>query len=434
MTAQREYGQTFASLNPRAPVFDPKSTGQLDVTATWTDQDDHVCKQVVDAPVASFTIRPDDLPQPATLFRHEFGDTRHRMVTYMLRAVSRFRQYFNEANPDAYTRTTSLTVPILSSSRPPPPVVLAARPAFEWKETGNLNATGAVFTRQRLATRIRITLQPPWHTSGAGELLGVVVRPEGSGSELDSVVSQAGYDPIYQSFGVAGGGPYASEITSGTGQPRTMLIKEAGVNAVVVPHQPRYLADEQCWVSDVSLTGPYERTLVQLVVARYQPESLDGQWLSDLVRADTVPMLPERTLTVTRKDGAFEVKLIGVVPDVISVNRVDMVLERCRRPPGVPVEAVDLIGVGAEADGVPAWIKENIRPVAWTAPWADNRFRKQWKATFPVQPGEVYRVRVREVEFIPNDTDRTGAQLKTGTAGELTERTVFTDIVLLPVV
>jgi hypothetical protein len=60
LTAQREYDQTFASLNPSAPVFDPKSTGQLEVTATCTDQDDHVPKYVVDAPVASFTIRPDD--------------------------------------------------------------------------------------------------------------------------------------------------------------------------------------------------------------------------------------------------------------------------------------------------------------------------------------------------------------------------------------
>lgn len=434
LNAVRDVDQTFASLNPGAPVFDPKSTGQLDVTATWTDQDDHTPSPVVDAPVASFTIRPDDSPQPATLFRHEFGDTRHRTVTYTLRAVSRFRQYFKEADPSAYVRTTSLTVPILSSSRPPPPVVLAARPAFEWKETGNLNATDAVFTRKRLPSRIRITLQPPWHTTGAGELLGVVVRPEGSGSELDGVVSQAGYDPIYPSFGVAGGGPYAREISSGTGQPRTLLIKEAGANAVVVPHEPRYLADEQCWVSDVSLTGPYERSLVQLAVARYQPDSMDGQWLSDLARADTVPILPERTLTVTRKDGAYEVKLVGVVSLAPSVNRVDMVLERCRRPAGVPAEAVDLIGFGAQADGVPAWIKDFFRQVQPTAPFADNQLRKQWKATFQVRPGELYRVRVREVEFIPNKTDQHSTQLKTGTPGEVNERLVFTDIVQLPVI
>lgn len=311
--------------------------------------------------------------------------------------------------------------------------MLAARPAFEWKETGNLNSTGAVFTRQRLATRIRITLQPPWHTSGAGELLAVVVRPEGSGSELDGVVSQAGYDPIYPSFGVADGGPYAREITSGTGQPRTLWIEEARANAVVVPHEPRYLADEQCWVSDVSLTGPYERSLVQLAVARYQPDSMNARWLSDLVRADTVPILPERMLTVTRKVGAFEVKLVGVVSMATSVNRVDMVLERCRRPAGVPAEAVDLIGFGAQADGVPAWTKDFFLPVQLIVPWADNQLRKQWKATLQVRPGEVYRVRVREVEFIPNKTDHQSTQLQTGTPDEVNEQLVFTDIVQLPV-
>jgi hypothetical protein len=433
LIAVRDFDQTFASLNPGAPVFDPKSTGQLDVTATWTDQDDYAPKNVVDAPVASLTIRPDDSPQPATLFRHEFGDTRHRTVTYTLRAVSRFRQYFRETDPNAYTRTTSITVPILSSSRPPPPVVLAARPAFEWKERGDLNATDAMFTRQRLASRIRITLQPPWHSTGAGELLAVVVRPEGSGLELDGVVSQAGYDPIYKSFGVAGGGPYAREITSGTGQPRTLWIEDAAANVVVVPHVPRYLADEQCWVSDVSLAGPYERSLVQLAVARYQPDSLNAKSLSDLVRADTVPVLPERTLTVTRKAGAFEVKLVGVVPDTRSVNRVDMVLERCRRPAGVPAEAVDLIGFSPQPDGVPAWIQEFFIPVRPNAPDASNQARKQWRATLPVRAGELYRVRVREVEFIPNSTDRESAPLQTGSAGEVNERTVFTDIVQLPV-
>jgi hypothetical protein len=248
------------------------------------------------------------------------------------------------------------------------------------------------------------------------------------------VVSQAGYDPIYPSFGVAGGGPYAREITSGTGQPRTLFIREAGANAVVVPHKPLYLADEQCWVSDVSLTGPYERSLVQLVVARYQPDSMDGRWLSDLVRVDTVPILPERTLTVTRKDGAFEIKLVGVVSEAISVNRVDMVLERCRRPAGVPAEAVDLIGFGAQSDGVPAWIKDLSLPVDPIAPFAANQFRKVWKKTFQVRPGEMYRVRVREVEFIPNKTRHDSTPLQTGTPREVNERTVYTDIVPLPVI
>jgi hypothetical protein len=145
--------------------------------------------------------------------------------------------------------------------------------------------------------------------------------------------------------------------------------------------------------------------------------------------------LPERRLTVTRQDGAFEVKLVGVVSDAKSVNRVDMVLERCRRPAGVPAEAVDLIGVSAEADNVPAWVNDG--PVREPEPIGGVEgvmARKQWKATFSVRPGEVYRVRVREVEFIPNDTDRTGAHLKTATAGEIAERTVFTDIVSLPVV
>jgi hypothetical protein len=94
---------------------------------------------------------------------------------------------------------------------------------------------------------------------------------------------------------------------------------------------------------------------------------------------------------------------------------------------------VDLIGFGAQADGVPAWIKDLSLPVQPTAPFADNQLRKVWKKTFQVRPGEVYRVRVREVEFIPNKTDHQSTQLKTGTPDEINERLLFTDIVQLPV-
>src|SRR5262249_9418002 len=111
----------------------------------------------------------------------------------------------------------------------------------------------------------------------------------------------------------------------------------------------------------------------------------------------------------------------------------EVVVEGGRRPAGARAEAVDLIGFGAQADGVPAWIKDFFLSVQPNAPFADNQFRKEWKATFQVRPGELYRVRVREVEFIPNKTDHQSTQLQTGTPGEVNERLVFTEIVKLPV-
>jgi hypothetical protein len=105
-----------------------------------------------------------------------------------------------------------------------------------------------------------------------------------------------------------------------------------------------------------------------------------------------------------------------------------MVLERCQRPAGVPADTVDLIGFGSASGGVPVWVKEQLRD-----PQPSGVASKQWTANFFVRPGEIYRLRVREVELIPNTTDSTGTHLKTGTPDEITERTVFTDIVPLPV-
>ena len=54
--------------------------------------------------------------------------------------------------------------------------------------------------------------------------------------------------------------------------------------------------------------------LVSLSVARYQPFSLPGLELSPLVRVDHVPLLPTRTLTVTRDAAGVVVRLDGLGP------------------------------------------------------------------------------------------------------------------------
>jgi hypothetical protein len=423
LKAHREPGQTYVTLHPDSPLLDPKSTAQLDITASWDD--------VTDAPVTSLVVDPDDSLQPQTLFRHEFGDTRHRTVNYTLSAVSRFRHYFRDSDPTAFTRVSKPPpVVVLNSRRPAPPVVLSARSAFEWVTAGNLDAQGAVLTRKRLSTRVRLTLQPPWHTTGVGELVGVIVRPDGDApGSLEDFVSLVGHDPLYPSFGFLGGGPFAGDITSGSGVPRSLRIAEAGADAVVKPHAPAFHSDEQSWLCDVGFTAAFNHTLVQLAVARYQPNSLDGLWISEVVRTDLVPILPERTLTVTRKADRYTVKLSGPISSATAVNRVDLSIERCRRPDGMPAEQVDLVEVGDALDGVPAWKELTSFPLepAGLSPnlhWASQVF-------LPNEPSE-FRLRIREVELLPNSVAQPGIGLKTGTAGEVKERTVFTDIVALP--
>lgn len=434
LTAHREPGRTIATLSPRTPVLDPMSTAQLDVTACWREHEDGAVHEVNATPVTSITVDAAGSPHPATLFRHEFGDTRHRTVTYTLRAVSRFRPYFRGSDPVAFTRTSTLPpVTVLSTARPVPPVVLSASPAFAWKHTGDLDAPGSVLTRQRLGGHVRLTLQAPWYTTGEGESLAVLVRPDGDrSSALDDLVSQAGHDPICPSFGYRGGGPFARDITSGTGEERTLPVADAAVDVVVKPHIP-VRQGEGCWQCDVGVTPAFAHTFLQFAVARYQPHSLDGLWLSDVIRTDLVPLLPERTLRVTRRTGKFEVKLIGPVLAAKPAGRVDMILERCRRPAGMPAEQVDLIAFDDAPDGVPAWVPSRVSSPLPKA--AGLPPLKQWTSAFAVAPGAgLFRVRVREVELIPATAAQPDADPHSGTPNEIKERTVFTEIVPLPAI
>jgi hypothetical protein len=439
LTAFRDPNTTYALFKPQSDVLDPGSTAQLDIIARWRDQVDDVPHEATDVPVDVLTIDPDGPPRPPTLFRQEFGDTRHRTVTYTLRAVSRFRQYFSDSGrPDDFAVTKELPPVIVpSTARPVPPVVGSAHPAFLWKETGDLQAPSHVLVRDRLGNRVRIALQQPWHSTGAGELLAVVVRPEdeATSDRLSPFVSQAGHDPLYPSKGIPMGAPFARHITSATGPARQLRLEEADADVVVVPHRPAFHADRQCWLGDVAFTGAdntsFNCGLVRLAVARYQPNSLDGLWLSPVVRTDLVPLLPDRSLRVTRFADRYEVKLTGPVSPAPAVNRVDMILERCPQPGGLPADKVDLIGFEG-ATGVPAWQSAAVhKPAPKRA--GLSPVLKEWTTEFflPSDSGP-FRVRVREVELIPNMEPRPGAFLRSATPGEVAERTVFTDTVLLP--
>ncbi|MEU3490621.1 hypothetical protein [Streptomyces massasporeus] len=146
-----------------------------------------------------------------------------------------------------------------------------------------------------------------------------------------------------------------------------------------------------------------------------------------------MPPLPDRTLRVTRKaDRQYEFKLTGIVSPAPAVNRVDMILERCTQPGGVPADKVDLVGFET-VTGVPAWQRHGFPRSPEPKRVGLSPVLKEWKSEFLVPPDDgPFRVRVREVEFLPNEEPRPGAFLKSGTPGEVTERTVLTDTVLLP--
>ncbi len=213
---KRLSGESFCVLDGTIANH-AKSTGRLDVDATWTEQVDdlgrdapedgangadvrhlqgHVGDFLLEAFEDDCRVGRDDVTTPtgkgnAHRLRHELGDTRHRVVTYTSKATTRFREYFpaevidgvDDAGQPLITRTgapVSLAVP--SSRRPDPPDIAYVIPTFRWTQEPLLRAGGVaagIGTRRiRHGGGLRVYLRRPWYSSGDGEQLGVVLQDQ----------------------------------------------------------------------------------------------------------------------------------------------------------------------------------------------------------------------------------------------------------------
>ncbi|MEJ2008201.1 MAG: hypothetical protein P8Z30_08615 [Acidobacteriota bacterium] len=127
-------------------------------------------------------------------WRHDFGDTKYRKVSYEAVATTRFREYFPITDPEQLTRKSpAVQVDVPNSARPARPNILYVVPTFGWERKdgvhfgGNTRPTvaetpisgisGYGSTSKRMPGGLRIYLDRPWYSSGDGELLGVVIWP-----------------------------------------------------------------------------------------------------------------------------------------------------------------------------------------------------------------------------------------------------------------
>lgn len=193
----RSTGETFARLRGMV-YFSVRSTGQLDLVATWSEPIDslsepgpkeidghgHVAMVRVDSALPEPKPFPSDAPAPdGTLpwpnagglpvpfpnvaelpgpyqvtdpeadgflephelqefqrdeLKHEFGDTKHRWVRYRLTGTTRFREYFPSSvtsDPAKISRTgEEVLVNVLASARPEAPKVQYIVPSWRWDQ------------------------------------------------------------------------------------------------------------------------------------------------------------------------------------------------------------------------------------------------------------------------------------------------------------
>ncbi|HYF95321.1 MAG TPA: hypothetical protein VD969_24175 [Symbiobacteriaceae bacterium] len=350
MGVARDHGVTWADIRYVTPI-DGKSTQKLDVTATWSLHVDPLGKQepeVVDGSAHAFTTPVD--PNSVSLQglgRHEFGDTKHRLVHYKGIAMTRFPEFFPEGTTPL-TRTTDETtgdrdLHIPSTARPDVPDVLYVLPAFEW--VPGVSGSTSIMTRKGNA--LRIYLNRPWYSSGDDEKLGVIlnVRPvEGtwpvdvareirwkyqSGWAEDPTVTSAPTPPALTPDRFS----LALPAVDGYG-----LAEVPGSRATVVPHEVAYDVNQGLWYCDVRIEPaegytPY-MPFVRLALARYQPYSINDVHLSRIALADFAQLTPDRTVSITpgAKKGDYNISLVGLHAHVKNAaapfRRVEATVER----------------------------------------------------------------------------------------------------------
>ncbi|MGA8183615.1 MAG: hypothetical protein WB819_08225, partial [Terriglobia bacterium] len=309
-------------------------------------------------------------------WRHDFGDTKYRKVGYQAVATTRFREYFPTLAPDQLTRKSPVVqVDVPNSARPARPKVLYVVPTFGWERKDGVRFDGNTrpdisgtpisgikgfgATSKRMPGGLRIYLDRPWYSSGAGELLGAVVWPgvlqapvkksgvvvnqgdlpthqvvggsQQSGSRqkrvnlkqfarmekltaelpesLKHVVTQWGMDPIWASNSLPADMPTFGHFQNTTQiglrltleeleglQGPTDSFYEVGVAAFT----PEYDKERGLWYCDVEIdAGQSYMPFIRLALVRYQPHSLPDAHLSHVVLADLAQLTPERTATIT---------------------------------------------------------------------------------------------------------------------------------------
>lgn len=360
----RDPGAPHVDLQARVRLHGP-TTGKIEIEADWHEWVDDLDKprpeRVAGHGVLAEIALSENYPnlfslsnavaeqqaeggkQRAAGNRHEFGDTRYRLIRYRLRAATRFREYLPPtlyAQPDKVTRLgpvadgpvvetgadddpgapqqvragTAQNTVVPASAPPDVPRLMYVLPTFRWEETpgpGTLDVT-------RLGNGLRVWLERPWFSSGDGELLGVVIGGDGRNftdipDNLVPLVTQWGMDPLWdtaQPKHRARASDFPARVAD-----EAVRLQELPANVHVVGHRVHWDEPRARWYCDIELDpGRTYMPFVRLALARYQPNAIASAKLSRVVLAEFSQLLPRRRAVFEHKRGKLEFELRGVVP------------------------------------------------------------------------------------------------------------------------
>lgn len=245
--------------------------------------------------------------------RHEFGDTKHRRVTYHAVVTSRFEGDFPKppAAGDAdFSRLSNMVeVDIPSSVCPEPPAVRGIIPAFAWTRSDD----GVTRSAKRRGA-LRVYLERPWFTSGDEEKLGVLVLANPSSfpphsNPFTQGITVFGRDPLWKS-------PHSPVVSGPANFPNADTniylgrYPNDGFARAVLGFDVDFDSSGRCFC-DIEVVTPSYYPFIRLTLVRYQPHAVPGAVFSPEVAANFAQVAPERSVSAVRGAAKLSVSVSG---------------------------------------------------------------------------------------------------------------------------
>ena len=228
--------------------------------------------------------------------------------------------------------TSSAIVPILSSARPAPPSIARVAPA--WQLSGPSGAAKTGIKYERYGGFLRVYLNRPWFSSGAGEILGVVALPDRETNYAPpadasvQLVTLMGLDPISladpsltvpstpQNFAHLADVPLVPGRPAYNKTPFLGLAEAPTVPYTIYPYAVTYDPVAGQWYSDVYLGFPPGDVpppgyFVRLALVRFQPYSFPGAEVSHVALATFAQPVSSRAVSIVQSGSSLHVSVTG---------------------------------------------------------------------------------------------------------------------------
>jgi hypothetical protein len=284
-------------------------------------------------------------------------------------------------------------VEVRNSSRPLAPDIVYVVPTLGKvvPQTSQVPGGETTVTRRRFGNGLRVFLRRPWFSSGAGELLAVVIQNMDEMASTPPVpppyVTEWANDPIVNASTV----PLVvrpDNFRATAGEPTKVKLDELDRSVTVVGYEVEFDPDRGLWFADIEFTGlDSYMPMVRLALARFQPKSVDDTHISRVVRTDYVQPLPDRTLTISRPSdspGPLTVTLTGIEPEVTGAKPLVRVWIEVLAKPGQGELGWEEMAITPQVSATPADLWRGIFDLASASLQSGRRYRLVIQESAPV--------------------------------------------------